>query len=217
MRFLPVNSWDDWAAIATIASLIIALLAALIAWRQIKHQLVEGRRQSAFNVFLQFSEKFSNHMQMRSDLRDRFERKDTKLRYREIKEFYQDYWGIQINEWEMFRAGLLPLKVYSGWLSYVHDSIVGDFEMGYFDEVGTPKALKSKDAFTDIAIAEMMRSQAECRAFFIKLSLLPHSWCPTHAGDQATAQCLEDRTAAIEALLQEQQEVYRQTRAWKLS
>jgi hypothetical protein len=140
-----VKSWEDWAAIATMASLLIALGGVWLAARQLRSQLIEGQRQTSFTVFLQFSDQFAEHMKMRSALRDRFERKDKTLNYREIKDFYQNYWGIQINEWEMFRAGLLPVKVYAGWIAYVHDSIVGEFEMGYFGN-DVEKFLKSKIA-----------------------------------------------------------------------
>ncbi|MBX9575165.1 MAG: hypothetical protein K2X07_05960 [Caulobacteraceae bacterium] len=215
MRLLPVTSWDDWAALATIASLVIALLAALIAWRQIKHQLVEGRRQSAFNAFLHFSERFLEFMELRSELKDRFERKDKDLKLREIKFFYQKYWNIQINEWEMFRAGLLPVDVYSGWLCYVHDNIVGDFRMGYFNADGQPGHMTARQAFETIALGQLMRSQPECRDFFKRLAERKHDWTPTHRPENDER--LSARVKDMRDFLTEMRREYQIAAAWRLT
>lgn len=212
--FWTVTSWGDVGDIAAGISLVAIPIALVLGLLQIRSQLETSRREAAFAVFLQFSDRFLDHMRLRSNLKDRFERKDTSLKFREIKLFYQTYWNIQINEWEMFRAGLLPIEIYASWLCYTHDSVTGKFNMGYFDDAGAPKSLTAKDAFTTIALGQMMRSQTDCKAFFEELASLPHGWLPNRSSGE---HALQERAADISRLLRRKQLAYRKSHAWKLA
>jgi hypothetical protein len=211
-----VDSWSDLADIATILSLPVIVAAVIMTGRQITSQFTASRREASFEVFLRFTEKFSDVIERQAELAERFEAKDRTLNQKAVTSFYVQYWILQINYWEMFRAGLLPVAIYGAWLNYTHDSIAGETSLGYFDTRGKPQAMSSEAAFEHIFLKRMLRGQPDCAAFFRELAAIPHGWSPEAGFAIQDEPGRAGRHAAIITLLTKRQKAYRARPVWKI-
>jgi hypothetical protein len=213
---LNIQGWSDLADIATVLSLPVIVLAVIMTGRQIAAQFTASRREASFEVYLRFAEKFSDLMALQVELAERFEARDKSLNLKSVSRYYVQYWILQINHWEMFRAGLLPVGVYASWLVYTHDSMAGDALLGYFDARGKPQSLSSKAAFETIFLRRMLRGQPEGAAFFRELAAIPHGWSREAGFEIQDEPDLDVRLAAITALVNARQADYRARPLWKI-
>ncbi len=215
-RFLAVNDWSDAANVATTFSMPIALLAVIVAGWQIVQQLQGTRREAAFEVFLDFTERFRVISELRRMLNSRFDHGDRSVNVEAIYNFYSQYWNLQINQWEMFRAGLLPIEIYANWLIYTHDNIHGPFALSYYGPKGKKLALSASEAFVSVAKKRMLRGQTEACSFFEALAAVPHSWkagCGFEIFDDPDR---PKRHQEITSLLETKQKAYRRSKVWAL-
>jgi hypothetical protein len=216
-RFVPVSSWSDAADIATTVSMPIAFLAVGIAGYQIVQQLKGARREAAFEVFLDFTERFRVISELRRMLNSRFDHGDKSVNVEAIYNFYSQYWNLQINQWEMFRAGLLPSDIYANWLIYTHDNIHGPFALNYFGPRGKKMSLAASEAFETVAKKRMLRGQAEACSFFEALAAIPHSWSLGCGFDVFDDPARPTRLQKIKSLLTERQKRYKHSKIWELN
>lgn len=147
----------------------------------------------------------------RSRLKEKFETGDKGTNRREIKAFYERYWALQIAEWEMFRARLLPLDVYASWLCYVHDNICGDDQLCY-REHRVVLAFTNAEAFQTVALNQMMRSQPLCREFFERLAAITP--CAQRKLDPSNAEAVAERLEAIRQLLHQELKTHKKQKVW---
>lgn len=213
-EIVPVDSWADAADLATVTSLPIAITAACIAGWQIVQQLKGARREAAFEVFLDFTERFRLISELRRLLNSRFDHGDKSVNAEALYNFYSQYWSLQINQWEMFRAGLLPIDIYAGWLVYTHDNIHGPFALHYYGPRNKKLSIPSSEAFETVAKRRMLRGQAEACSFFEALAAIPHSWkagCGFEIFDDPHR---DHRHRLIHALLAERRKHYRRSKVW---
>lgn len=208
---LRLNDWSEISDAATAASFFLLLGTIVVASPQVRAQFRASRRQTAFETFLHFSEKFTELATERSELKDQHESGALKNSRRAVKGFYQRYWALQIAEWEMFRARLLPHEIYASWLCYVHDNICGNDFLCYKQGKIVVKFTNS-DAFKEVALGQMMRSQPACRDFFIKLSKID-SYSQRQWDEDAQAN-ISQRLSQIRKLLRDEQRAYRRTQVW---
>ena len=206
-----IDGWNDLGDAGTAISFVLLLATVIVASLQIRSQLKASRRQAAFETFRHFSEKFSDLATERSALKDDYESgKPTKSR-RAVKGFYQRYWALQISEWEMFRARLLPSEIYAAWLCYVHDNICGDDSLYYKSGRGVIEYTNA-DAFKEVALDQMMRSQPACRDFFLKLSKIDS--CSSRKWSEDTEAQIAVRLKRIRQLLANEQKLHKITKVW---
>lgn len=214
--FVPVSSWSDAADLVAVISFPAVVAAVIVGAWQIISQLKGSRREAAFEVFLDFTERFRAVAELRRTLNSRFDAKDKSVNAEAIYNFYGQYWILQINQWEMFRAGLLPMEIYSNWLCYTHDNIVGAFGLHYFETATIKKTLSSKQAFEEVAKRRMLRAQPEARAFFEALAAIPHAWSPSCGFAIFEDPNFEVRRKAIRDFLRSKRKEYRRSKVWKL-
>lgn len=214
--FVPIGSWSDAADLVAVISFPAVVAAVIVGAWQIISQLKGSRREAAFEVFLDFTERFRAVAELRRTLNSRFDAKDKSVNAEAIFNFYSQYWILQINQWEMFRAGLLPLDIYANWLCYTHDNIVGAFALHYFETAKKTKTLSSKEAFEEIAKRRMLRAQPEARSFFEALARLPHAWSPSCGFAIFEDPDFPSRREKVRDFLRAQRKQYRRSKVWKL-
>ncbi len=149
-------------------------------------------------------------------LNSRFDHGDKTVNVEAIYNFYSQYWNLQINQWEMFRAGLLPSEIYANWLVYTHDNIHGPFALSYYGLRNKKLSLTAAEAFETVAKRRMLRGQAEAFSFFEALAAIPHSWksgCGFEIFDDPDRGL---RHRQIATLLAERQKHYRRSKVWEL-
>lgn len=206
-----IDSWTDLGDVGSAVSFLFLLATVIVASLQIRSQLKASRRQAAFETFRHFSEKFSDLATERSALKDDYKSgKPTRSR-RAIKGFYQRYWALQISEWEMFRAQLLPSEIYATWLCYVHDNICGDDAL-YYRAGRRAVEYTNAEAFREVALDQMMRSQPACRAFFLKLSKIDS--CSNRKWDEDADAKIAVRLLQIKDLLKTEEKLYKKAKVW---
>lgn len=211
-RLQPILTWTDAGGAASVASFVLLFFTALAAWVQIRSQQAAQRRQAAFETYRHFSENFTEIAMERSRLKEKFETGEKGTNRREIKALYERYWALQIAEWEMFRARLLPLDVYASWLCYVHDNICGDDQLCY-REGRAVRAFTNAEAFKSVALNQMMRSQPLCRDFFERLAAVGP--CAQRKLDASNDKAITDRLEAIRELLREELTMHKKQKVWR--
>jgi hypothetical protein len=216
-KFVPIATWADAADLATVISLPIALLAVCVAGWQILQQLKGARREAAFEVFLDFTERFRVISELRRILNSRFDHGDQSVNAEALYNFYIQYWSLQINQWEMFRAGLLPTDIYAGWLVYTHDNIHGPFSLHYYGPKRKKLSISSAEAFETVAKRRLLRGQAEAFSFFEALAAIPHSWSAGCGFEIFEDPQRENRHRQIYDLLVERRKQYRRSKVWELN
>ena len=207
-----ISSWSDLGGAATAATFVVLFISLIAAWVQIRSQSDAQRRQAAFETYRHFTESCTELAIERSRLKEKFETGAAGTNRREIKSFYERYWALQISEWEMFRARLLPLDVYASWLCYVHDNICGDDQL-FYKEKQTVKSFTNSDAFKAVALGQLMRSQPDCREFFEKLAAIES--CSNRKLNASNEGEIRRRLDAIKELLRVQLKVYKSQKVWR--
>ena len=214
--FASVKSWSDASDLVSVISFPAVVGAVIIGAWQIIIQLKGSRQEAAFEVFLDFTERFRAVAELRRILNSRFDSGDREINSEAIFNFYSQYWILQINQWEMFRAGLLPKSIYVNWLCYTHDNMVGPFELHYYEIGETKKSLSAKDAFKEIACRRMLRAQPEARSFFEGIAAIPHAWSPQAGTSIFDDPDFENRRRRILSFLDLRRREYKKNNVWKL-
>ena len=203
----PLHSWEDVAALASICGVIFVVAAVGVALLQAITQMRQFGRERAFNSYFRFTKTFSDISHDFHRARIRFRQNDKTLDESAAENYYRRYWHLQLQQWEMFAAGLMPRDIYTIWMLYAADYFTYGRDFRYFDNSGHPAAMTFLDAFNGIG-KSVLRNQDHCFEFFAELKAIALSASKT--GSSATRD-------AIDALVRRLAGDLSKSTRWRLS
>ncbi len=161
----PVKSWEDVAALFTIASVPFVVGSLLAAFTQIKAQADISRRELSFNGLIAFNEKFERSSEKYQSAKERFDNNDRSVNHHTVKEVFNGYWRLAHEEYEFFRNGLVPVDIFTGWMLLAYAQMAGEINFQYFAADGTVMELNSRERFESVVMNGRYRHHPEFCAF----------------------------------------------------
>jgi hypothetical protein len=167
----PPQTWSDWAAVGSLLGSAVILLTVVIAALQIRIQMRQFARERAFDSYFRFTKTFSDisHDFHRGQMR--FRQNDRTLDEAAAENYYRRYWHLQLQQWELFAARLMPFEIYVLWMLYAVDYFREGRDFEYYDESGRKAVFTFADAFERIG-KRVLRNQGQCRKFFEEISAI---------------------------------------------
>lgn len=150
-----------------------ALLAILLAYRQVRSAFAISTKEKSLDAYLEFSEKYAELTRLSHDIDLRFHRKDKTLSDYEIKYFFNTFWVLQLQEWEFLQAGILPVRIFSQWMMHAHEYLLSGKAKFYFDSKGKPVEITAKDGFERYG-RRVLRFHPDFVAFIRELEAIPY-------------------------------------------
>ena len=167
-----ISDWQDFGAFISVAMSIVIFLSLLIGIFQIKSSSKTSKIEKAIDISIKLSERFSEVSEIMINLKHRYEIDDTSITKREVREYFYKYWVLQADEWEYFRCGFIPMRIYAVWVSYIRDKIQGRDIFHYYEHDGSVVEVNSEDGFFKYGLGIILRHNNECRDFFNELKIL---------------------------------------------
>jgi len=180
---VPIRTWEDLSAIATVCSLIVLTAALIVASIQALLQMRQFGRERAFDQYFRFTNTFSVISNDFHSSVVRFRKNDLTLDERAAVSYFRRYWQLQLQQWEFFVAGLMPNEIYMNWMLYALDYFTEGRDFRYFGDDRTSCVLTFDDAFKTIG-RRVLRNQKNCLAFFEQLRAAGQSVAPAEDKNQ---------------------------------
>lgn len=151
-----------------------ALLAILLAYRQVRSAVAISTREKSLDAYLEFSEKYAELTRLSHDIEVRFHRKDKTLSDYDIKYFFNAFWVLQLQEWEFLQAGILPVRIFSQWMMHAHEYLLSGKTKHYFAANGKAMDISAKDGFERYGL-RVLRFHPDFVAFVREMEAIPYS------------------------------------------
>jgi hypothetical protein len=161
----PLRTWEDFAALSSIFGLILVLATIAVAGAQAIIQMRQFGRERAFDSYFRFTKTFSDISHDFHKAKVRFRQHDKTLDEAAAENYYRRYWHLQLQQWELLTAGLMPRKIYAIWMLYALDYFSKGRDFEYYDDAGVPRVMTFCDAFDRIG-KRVLRNQERCLRFF---------------------------------------------------
>ncbi|WKL56724.1 hypothetical protein Q1W73_13745 [Asticcacaulis sp. ZE23SCel15] len=162
----PITSWDDIGAIASIIFGPAIVLSLYAAFRQIRAQAEVSRRELSFNGMIAFNEKFERSSDMYQSVHARFANDDRSVNFQTAKQVFNGYWRLVHEEFVFFKAGLIPMDIFVGWMQLSYSQIAGDLNIPYFAKDGSEQAINSRERFETIILNGRYHNHPDFCTFF---------------------------------------------------
>lgn len=61
--------------------------------------------------------------------------------------YVRNLWWFNLNEWQFFQGGVIPVGTYVRWAASIHEHLTSDRRRGYFDAEGRPVLLTPMECY----------------------------------------------------------------------
>jgi len=150
-----------------------ALLAIILAYRQVRASFDISTREKSLDAYLNFSEKYAELTRLSHEIDVRFHKRDKTLSEYDIKYFFNAFWVLQLQEWEFLQAGILPVRIFSQWTMHSHEYLLSGKGKSYYDADGKPADITAKDGFEKYG-RRVLRFHPDFIAFIREMEAIPY-------------------------------------------
>ncbi len=150
-----------------------ALLAIVLAYRQVRSSFDISTKEKSLDAYLTFSEKYEALTRLSHDIDVRFHNKDKALSEYDIKYFFNSFWVLQLQEWEFLQAGILPVRIFTQWMMHAHEYLLSGKSKFYFDDKRKPVQITAKDGFERFGL-RVLRFHPEFVSFVREMEAIPY-------------------------------------------
>lgn len=151
-----------------------ALLAIILAWRQVRASIDISTKEKSLDAYVAFSEKYAELTRLSHEIDLRFHNKDKSLGDYDIKYFFNAFWVLQLEEWEFLQAGILPVRIFTQWMLHAHEYLLSGKSKSYFDAKGKPVTITAKDGFEKYG-KRVLRFHPDFLDFVRELETIPYA------------------------------------------
>ncbi|MGZ3298482.1 MAG: hypothetical protein ACXU8U_00930 [Asticcacaulis sp.] len=150
-----------------------ALLAILLAYRQVRASFDISTREKSLDAYLTFSAKYAELTRMGHEMEVRFHTRDLTLSEYDIKLFFNEFWVLQLQEWEFLQAGILPVRIFTQWMMHSHEYLLSRRVRHYFDADGKPAEISTREGFETYGL-RVLRFHPSFIAYLRDLESIPY-------------------------------------------
>ena len=150
-----------------------AILAILLAYRQVRASFDISTKEKSLDAYLNFSNKYADLTHLSHDIDVRFHRGDKTLSDYDIKYFFNSFWVLQLQEWEFLQAGILPVRIFAQWQMHTHEYLKSEKTKAYFNAKGKPAYITAKDGFETYGL-RVLRFHPDFVAFVREMEAVPY-------------------------------------------
>lgn len=159
--------------IFTIIYTSAALLAIILAYRQVRSSFDISTREKSLDAYLTFSEKYAELARLSHQIDVRFHQCDKTLSEYDIKYFFNAFWVLQLQEWEFLQAGILPVRIFSQWMMHTHEYLLSTKTKHFYGAGGAPEDITAKDGFEKYGL-RVLRFHPDLIAFIREMEAIPY-------------------------------------------
>lgn len=150
-----------------------ALLAIILAYRQVRASFDISTREKSLDAYLDFSEKYAELTRLGHEIDVRFHKGDKSLSEYDTKYFFNTFWVLQLQEWEFLQAGILPVRIFSQWMMHTHEYLLSGKGKSYFGGDGQPAGITAKEGFERYGL-RVLRFHPDFIAFIREMEAVPY-------------------------------------------
>lgn len=151
-----------------------AVLAIVLAWRQVRANADISTKEKSLDAYVNFSEKYAELTRLSHDIDVRFHNHDKTLSDYDIKYFYNSFWVLQLEEWEFLQAGILPVRIFTQWMLHAHEYLLSGKTKSYYGPRGKIITITAKDGFEQYG-KRVLRFHPDFLDFVRELETIPYT------------------------------------------
>jgi hypothetical protein len=171
---MPDHIIFELTLIFTVVYTTAALVAIILAWRQVRSSFDISTKEKSLDAYVNFSDKYAELTRMSHDIDVRFHRKDKTLSDYDIKYFFNSFWVLQLEEWEFLQAGILPARIFTQWMMHTHEYLLSAKTKFYFDDKGKPAQISAKQGFEKYGL-RVLRFHPDFVDFVREMEAVPYN------------------------------------------
>ncbi len=150
-----------------------ALLAIVLAWRQVRSSFDISTKEKSLDAYINFSEKYAELTRLSHEIDVRYHNKDKTLSEYDIKYFFNSFWVLQLQEWEFLQAGILPVRIFSQWMLHTHEYLMSPKTKLYYGPGGKTAEISAKTGFERFGL-RVLRFHPDFVAFVREMEMIPY-------------------------------------------
>jgi len=168
---------DHWIFLMTLVFTVIyttvAVVAIVIAYRQIRSGFSISTKEKSLDAYLTFSQKYAELTRLSHEIDVRFNQKDTTLSEQNMKFLFVSFWVLQLQEWEFLQAGILPVRIFTQWMLHTHEYLLSTRCKSYYDAAGAAQEISTREGFEKYGW-RVLRFHPDFLAFLHELRNIPY-------------------------------------------
>jgi len=151
-----------------------AVLAIVLAWRQVRASFDIAGKERALDAYLNFSRTYADLTRLSHEIDVRFHKKDKTLNEYDIKYFFNSFWVLQLQEWEFLQGGILPVRLFAQWMMHTHEYLLSGKTKSYYDAGGKGVTITAKEGFEKYG-KRVLRFHPDLLDFIREVEAIPYT------------------------------------------
>ncbi len=147
----PMNSWEAVEAMAAVAAAVGTVFGTILIWRTIAKGVRISKSEKFVDAFMEFTRTVKGLSLTSQMLRREFEAGNRSITEYELSTYIHDSWWFNLNEWQFYQAGIIPIGIYARWAASVHEHLTSDRVRGYYDADGQAVTLSAWECYQTYA------------------------------------------------------------------